>query len=315
MFDNFTKIYQPVLTGRENLNASEIQVCCPFHNDKNPSMSINTNSGLFHCFGCGVSGSAIGFVMRYHNIGYSDALKFTGENNNNVNIFPKKENKKKIENTIVDYSEYINKVLENSTFHDEFYKFYCKKLYELRGITLNTAITCLIGYNPDKGWIFPVYRYPDMQAVGYEVRKKDFTLFDDGNKCYKSREIPSCLSVVYQGWNNKRAYICEGFVDSYFLYQFKYEQNYKFYKGHNFQINEWIMTPTNGVHTIPNLMKELKLWQDFDEIIFCLDNDKAGNDTKAILAELPHEGKFKFFNQLKEGDDIEKWYKRIRKLN
>lgn len=315
MFDNFTKIYQPVLTGRENLNSDEVMVKCPFHDDKNPSMSINTNSGLFHCFGCGASGSAIGFVMKYNNLNYAEAMKFVGcENQTNSYVTPKQKNKEEKKSEILDYSSYCNIVFDNSTFNNEFYEFYCKKLYELRGITLNTAITCLIAYDPDKGWIFPCIRYPDLKIVGYEVRKKDFTLFDNGNKCFKAEKTPSCLSVVYQGWNNKRAYICEGFIDSYFLYQFKYERDYRFYKNYSFQINDWIMTPSNGVHSIPALMKELKLWQDFDEIIFCLDNDKAGNETKAILAEMPHEGKFKFFNQLKEGDDIEKWYKRIRQL-
>ncbi len=34
---------------------------CPFHADKNPSLSLNDNLGLFHCFGCNVSGNIIKF--------------------------------------------------------------------------------------------------------------------------------------------------------------------------------------------------------------------------------------------------------------
>ena len=36
-------------------------VCCPFHNDKHPSMKIDTG---YYCFGCGTHGDAIGYVAQ-----------------------------------------------------------------------------------------------------------------------------------------------------------------------------------------------------------------------------------------------------------
>ncbi len=36
--------------------------CCPFHNDRHPSMKIDTR---FHCFGCGADGDAIDFISKY----------------------------------------------------------------------------------------------------------------------------------------------------------------------------------------------------------------------------------------------------------
>jgi hypothetical protein len=41
-----------------------------------------------------------------------------------------------------------------------------------------------------------------------------------------------------------------------------------------------------------------------------LDNDKAGNEAKAILAAMEHGGKFKFFSGLLESEDFENYYKR-----
>ena len=41
---------------------------CPFHNDRDPSLSVNSEKGFFHCFGCGVGGNAINFVMKAENI-------------------------------------------------------------------------------------------------------------------------------------------------------------------------------------------------------------------------------------------------------
>ena len=75
MLKNFEKIYANVLTGKENLNKKEIQVCCPFHNDKNPSMSINTETGKYICFSCNAHGSAVGYWMQTRNVDYKTALK------------------------------------------------------------------------------------------------------------------------------------------------------------------------------------------------------------------------------------------------
>ena len=41
---------------------SSKKACCPFHHEKTPSFVINEAKGFYHCFGCGESGDAIGFV-------------------------------------------------------------------------------------------------------------------------------------------------------------------------------------------------------------------------------------------------------------
>lgn len=48
---------------------------CPFHDDNNPSMQVNDEKGFFHCFSCGAGGDIFGFLMRYNNIGFPEALK------------------------------------------------------------------------------------------------------------------------------------------------------------------------------------------------------------------------------------------------
>ena len=49
--------------------------CCPFHNEKSASFSINVNKQFFHCFGCGESGSVITFVMKYNGLDFINAIK------------------------------------------------------------------------------------------------------------------------------------------------------------------------------------------------------------------------------------------------
>jgi len=48
---------------------------CPFHNEKTPSFNINPAEQYYHCFGCGESGNAIGFVMNYENRPFVEAVK------------------------------------------------------------------------------------------------------------------------------------------------------------------------------------------------------------------------------------------------
>lgn len=48
---------------------------CPFHNEKTPSFYVNSEKGLYHCFGCGASGDVIKFVQEIEGISFIDALK------------------------------------------------------------------------------------------------------------------------------------------------------------------------------------------------------------------------------------------------
>lgn len=50
--------------------------CCPFHNEKTPSFSVSPSKGIYKCFGCGKSGTAVGFVMEHESLSYVEALKY-----------------------------------------------------------------------------------------------------------------------------------------------------------------------------------------------------------------------------------------------
>lgn len=77
---------------------------CPFHDDRNPSMSVNSQMGIFHCFSCKAGGNAIKFIMEYEKISYPEAIEklaasvgFTLEYENNHFGETKKESKKILE--------------------------------------------------------------------------------------------------------------------------------------------------------------------------------------------------------------------------
>lgn len=53
--------------------------CCPFHNEKTPSFSINNEEGFYHCFGCKESGDVIKFVEKMENVDFMDAIKILAD--------------------------------------------------------------------------------------------------------------------------------------------------------------------------------------------------------------------------------------------
>lgn len=55
---------------------------CPFHGEKTPSFSVNAERGFFKCFGCGVGGDAITFLMKIHNWDYMQTIKYLAERYN-----------------------------------------------------------------------------------------------------------------------------------------------------------------------------------------------------------------------------------------
>ena len=56
--------------------------CCPFHNEKTPSFAVTPSKGIYKCFGCGKSGSAVGFVMEYEHMTYPEALRYLAKKYN-----------------------------------------------------------------------------------------------------------------------------------------------------------------------------------------------------------------------------------------
>ncbi len=55
---------------------ADFVACCPFHNEKTPSFHVSPARGFYKCFGCGKSGTAVGFVMEHETLSYVDALKY-----------------------------------------------------------------------------------------------------------------------------------------------------------------------------------------------------------------------------------------------
>ncbi len=52
---------------------------CPFHKEKSPSFHVNQEKQLFHCFGCGVGGNLVQFVMKSEGLDFVEAIKLMAD--------------------------------------------------------------------------------------------------------------------------------------------------------------------------------------------------------------------------------------------
>lgn len=50
--------------------------CCPFHNEKTPSFTVSSPKQFYHCFGCGVNGNAISFLMEHDRLTFVEAVEY-----------------------------------------------------------------------------------------------------------------------------------------------------------------------------------------------------------------------------------------------
>jgi DNA primase len=61
--------------GLRNAGGGSLKGLCPFHEEKTPSFNVSPARGYFHCFGCGVGGDVIDFVMKSDHLSFTEAIE------------------------------------------------------------------------------------------------------------------------------------------------------------------------------------------------------------------------------------------------
>lgn len=124
--------------------------CCPFHNEKSPSFSINVNKQFFHCFGCGESGNVITFIMKYQGLEFIEAVRLLANNAGihipeNTNVITKEQAKERkihkasLEDTINRVVQFYRNNLVNSSVASHY--------LVNRGLTNEIVQQFLLGYS------------------------------------------------------------------------------------------------------------------------------------------------------------------------
>lgn len=121
---------------------------CPFHTEKTPSFSVNRNKQIYYCFGCGVGGNAISFVMEFNNLSFIEAIEdlatFVGmQIPESTNYQQKKYDYTNLYSTLEQISGYYIKQLKNSPQGKKALKY-----LTTRGLTEDTINRFSLGYAP-----------------------------------------------------------------------------------------------------------------------------------------------------------------------
>ena len=135
--------------------------CCPFHQEKTPSFSVNPSKGFYKCFGCGKGGSAYNFVMEIEGLNFPEAIKRVAEisgvplpepiddkkyEQNKV----KKEARKKIADQVIELNNFALEFWENHLQDDNPHSRAAREYLERREISVETQKAFHIGFAPDK---------------------------------------------------------------------------------------------------------------------------------------------------------------------
>ena len=117
---------------------------CPFHHEKTPSFVVSPEKQIFHCFGCGAGGNVFGFVMKYENMTFVEAVELLADKVG-ISIVKQKINTNVLDlyrvNNMV--SEHFINMLGNSSGGKQVYE-YLKN----RGINNQTIKNFKLGYAP-----------------------------------------------------------------------------------------------------------------------------------------------------------------------
>jgi DNA primase len=146
---------------------------CPFHNEKSPSFTVSQTKQFYHCFGCGVHGSAIGFLMEHLGLSFVEAVKqLAGEMamqvpDDNREQTPEQKQAPGILQTLELASTFYRNRLKDSKRAIEY--------LQKRGLSGRTAKVFGLGYVPD-GWrnleaAFAEYNAEELVTSGLVIVK------------------------------------------------------------------------------------------------------------------------------------------------
>ena len=154
---------------------------CPFHDEKTASFSVSPKKQIFHCFGCGVGGNVINFVMNYEKITFIEAVKELAERVNvKIDEFSVSEKDTSDTTRLYTLNEFAANLYHNTLFSSKG-KIPLEYL-EKRGLSKQAMEKFKVGYAPNE-WNFFNNKY-DKKKFGLDVVKTSGLLAESKEKIY-----------------------------------------------------------------------------------------------------------------------------------
>ena len=154
---------------------------CPFHGEKSPSFIVSATRQTYHCFGCGVHGNAIGFLMEHSGMGFLDAVRDLAQQvgmtvpeddrspQERERAAELKERQATLSDVLAKAADHYRKQLKANPRAIDYLKG--------RGLTGEIAAAFGLGYSPE-GWrglasVFPQYDDPLLEESGLVIATGD----------------------------------------------------------------------------------------------------------------------------------------------
>lgn len=122
--------------------------CCPFHDEKTPSFSVNPELGFYYCFGCNKKGDAITFLREFLQMDFSEAVEFLAKKSNiTLHYDSTSTTNKNALTPLYDCLEAANSYFHNLLKTNESAK-YARQYVRSRGFGKDAVEQFSIGYAP-----------------------------------------------------------------------------------------------------------------------------------------------------------------------
>ena len=134
--------------------------CCPFHQEKTPSFSVNPAKGFYKCFGCGKGGNAFTFLMEMEGLNFPEAIQRVAEMTGTPLPEPfddgqyqqnkkKKEERKQLSEQVIELNKIALAFWEEHLYTDDKKAVAARDYLEGRGISKAVIEQFRIGFSPD----------------------------------------------------------------------------------------------------------------------------------------------------------------------
>ena len=128
---------------------------CPFHNEKTGSFTVSPSKGIYKCFGCGVSGNAVGFIMEIEQCSYVDALKQLGKKYHidvpEREMTAEEQQRQDDRESMFVVNEFANKWFQDQLWNTQEGQAIGLSYFRERGLRDDIIRKYQLGYSPEKG--------------------------------------------------------------------------------------------------------------------------------------------------------------------
>ena len=128
---------------------------CPFHNEKTGSFTVSPSKGIYKCFGCGVSGNAVGFVMAMEQCSFADAIKQLGKKYHievpERQMTAEEQQRQDDRESMFVVNDFVNKWFQEQLWETEEGQAIGLSYFRERGLRDDIIRKYQLGYSPEKG--------------------------------------------------------------------------------------------------------------------------------------------------------------------